>query len=325
MPDTPAPADDITLPAPLEIDWPELNSHALGCGVEDRGLRDRYAAAEYGWQDGVDRAAECVPEDIYTSDMVRQIVADDRASTSRAAVVAPVVQVDDDYADLRMALANDPQRWHCDANMTPFYNDADGYSRGGDYAGTYCVFGDAIVIEGEDGDEEHHDGVVLIEMCGKNDAMYIEACAPDTIRALLAEVDLRRASTSTAAVDVGAAQAETAQAAPTDDTTSREQYRRMFIAACEALGLVNEALGLDPDDGGAEPILAAIRDLKAAQAAPVVPAGYALIRSENGFSLRSPGGEQWLFQPSIGTGTSSHFVYEFLAAIAGTPGATHGN
>lgn len=42
------------------------------------------------------------------------------------------------------------------------------------------------------------------------------------------------------------------------DPTSRAQYRRMFNAACEALGAINEALGLDPDDGGAEPILAAI-------------------------------------------------------------------
>ncbi|WKB52288.1 hypothetical protein [Eleftheria terrae] len=47
------------------------------------------------------------------------------------------------------------------------------------------------------------------------------------------------------------------------DTTTKAQYRRMFLAACDALGLVNEALGLDPDDGGAEPILDAIAELKA--------------------------------------------------------------
>ncbi|WP_310614061.1 hypothetical protein [Limnohabitans sp.] len=43
------------------------------------------------------------------------------------------------------------------------------------------------------------------------------------------------------------------------------QYKRMFGAACDALGAINEALGLDPDDGGAEPILSAIEELKAAQ------------------------------------------------------------
>lgn len=59
------------LPEPLEIVWPSLHSQALGCGVEDRGIRDRYEAAEYGWQDGVDRAAECVPEQIFDADQMQ--------------------------------------------------------------------------------------------------------------------------------------------------------------------------------------------------------------------------------------------------------------
>lgn len=41
-----------------------------------------------------------------------------------------------------------------------------------------------------------------------------------------------------------------------------ESFRRMLIDACSDLGLINEALGLDPDDGGAEPILEAIAKLK---------------------------------------------------------------
>jgi hypothetical protein len=65
--------------------------------------------------------------------------------------------------------------------------------------------------------------------------------------------------------------AETAQVDHVDsDTTTREAYRRMFIAACEDLGLINEALDLDPNDGGAAPILAAIKKLKAAP--PAAPA-----------------------------------------------------
>lgn len=59
------------LPEPLEIDWPTLNSNALGCGVEDRNLHNRYECAEYGWQDGVDRAIERVPEAIYDADQMR--------------------------------------------------------------------------------------------------------------------------------------------------------------------------------------------------------------------------------------------------------------
>jgi len=59
------------LPEPLEIDWPELHSQALGCGVEDRDLHNRYECAEYGWQDGVDKCAERVPEQIFDADQMR--------------------------------------------------------------------------------------------------------------------------------------------------------------------------------------------------------------------------------------------------------------
>jgi len=61
------------LPHPLEIDWPQLHSEALGCGVEDRGIRDRYEAAEYGWQVGMEAAAERVPELIYDEETVLAI------------------------------------------------------------------------------------------------------------------------------------------------------------------------------------------------------------------------------------------------------------
>lgn len=60
------------LPASYEINWPELHSHALGCGVEDRGINTRYEAAEYGWETGVDRAVECVPEEIFTAEQMRE-------------------------------------------------------------------------------------------------------------------------------------------------------------------------------------------------------------------------------------------------------------
>lgn len=45
-------------------------------------------------------------------------------------------------------------------------------------------------------------------------------------------------------------------------TAELESMKRMFVAACTDLGLINEALGLDPNDGGAAPILAAISALK---------------------------------------------------------------
>lgn len=47
------------------------------------------------------------------------------------------------------------------------------------------------------------------------------------------------------------------------------QYKRMFEAACSALAAIGDALGVDPEEGGAEPILAAIADLKASDSRPV--------------------------------------------------------
>ncbi|AOJ07623.1 hypothetical protein [Burkholderia mayonis] len=61
-----------------------------------------------------------------------------------------------------------------------------------------------------------------------------------------------RAILATSANETGAA----------SDQTELASMMRMFLAACTDLGLINEALGLDPDDGGAEPILEAIAELK---------------------------------------------------------------
>ncbi|SDH11043.1 hypothetical protein SAMN05216466_107136 [Paraburkholderia phenazinium] len=72
------------LPEPLEIDWPELHSQGLGCGVEDRNITNRYEAAEYGWQHGVDQAIERVPEDIFTTDQMREYARTALESVSNA-------------------------------------------------------------------------------------------------------------------------------------------------------------------------------------------------------------------------------------------------
>lgn len=46
-----------------EVDWPELTNtmrQGLGCGVEDRGIHDRYEAAEYGYEDALERCADFI-------------------------------------------------------------------------------------------------------------------------------------------------------------------------------------------------------------------------------------------------------------------------
>ncbi|MFS8930982.1 hypothetical protein [Cupriavidus taiwanensis] len=55
--------------------------------------------------------------------------------------------------------------------------------------------------------------------------------------------------------------AASAQQDSDEDPTTKAQYRRMFVAACSELGLINEKLRLDPNDGGAAPILTAIDEL----------------------------------------------------------------
>ncbi|WP_374005546.1 hypothetical protein [Delftia lacustris] len=64
--------------------------------------------------------------------------------------------------------------------------------------------------------------------------------------------------------------AQIEQPAPLAGTTI-EQYARMFGAACEALGQVSDCLGINSDiDPGAEPIIAAIEQLRAGKTHPVL-------------------------------------------------------
>jgi len=56
---------------------------------------------------------------------------------------------------------------------------------------------------------------------------------------------------------------EQAQALIEEIKSENELNNRLFVAACADLGLINERLGLDPDDGGADPILDAISALEA--------------------------------------------------------------
>lgn len=48
----------------------DLSYHhsGMGCGIEDRGITDRYAACEHGWDRAMERVAECIPEEIETTE-----------------------------------------------------------------------------------------------------------------------------------------------------------------------------------------------------------------------------------------------------------------
>lgn len=46
------------------------NGHAMGCGLEDRDITDRYEAMAYGWERAMERAAEAIPDDLYPASAV---------------------------------------------------------------------------------------------------------------------------------------------------------------------------------------------------------------------------------------------------------------
>lgn len=44
----------------VEFDYPEYHEQGMGCGLEDRGITDRYEACRYGFQEAVDQCAAIV-------------------------------------------------------------------------------------------------------------------------------------------------------------------------------------------------------------------------------------------------------------------------
>ncbi|HEF4754632.1 TPA: hypothetical protein SAP12_002807 [Burkholderia multivorans] len=98
--------------------------------------------------------------------------------------------------------------------------------------------------------------------------LILEKAAPSPADERAAFESLKGAWQSMPPFDVFCAGWQAARAASANETGAEvaaelESMTRMFHAACYDLGLINEALGLDPDDGGAEPILDAIAELRA--------------------------------------------------------------
>ncbi|NSL93880.1 hypothetical protein [Acetobacter syzygii] len=54
---------------------PEYHDQGMGCGLEDRGIHDRYEAMAYGWEQAMERACSEFPETVLLSDHQAQIEA----------------------------------------------------------------------------------------------------------------------------------------------------------------------------------------------------------------------------------------------------------
>jgi hypothetical protein len=42
---------------PFEVEWPDYHTEAMGCGLEDRNITDRYEAMQYGWDQALELVA----------------------------------------------------------------------------------------------------------------------------------------------------------------------------------------------------------------------------------------------------------------------------
>jgi len=51
---------------PFEIEWPDYHWQAMGAGLEDMGITDRYDAMKYGWEQALEHVAESLPKKLYT-------------------------------------------------------------------------------------------------------------------------------------------------------------------------------------------------------------------------------------------------------------------
>lgn len=61
------------------------NSEAMGCGLEDRDITDRYEAMAYGWDRAMERAAEAIPDDLYPAHTVAALKSRADALAARVA------------------------------------------------------------------------------------------------------------------------------------------------------------------------------------------------------------------------------------------------
>ncbi|HHT4680382.1 hypothetical protein [Klebsiella michiganensis] len=80
---------------------PQYHDEGMGCGLEDRGITDRYDACRYGWDEAMERIyGEVIPcADELDFSATDRIVAGIKADGAEACVMALMTSDDDDFAD----------------------------------------------------------------------------------------------------------------------------------------------------------------------------------------------------------------------------------
>lgn len=70
---TPIPPCEDVETVDLSEYMPEYHDQGMGCGLEDRGITDRYEAMGYGWDQALERVCSELPEMVRRTDMEAQV------------------------------------------------------------------------------------------------------------------------------------------------------------------------------------------------------------------------------------------------------------
>jgi hypothetical protein len=100
-----APAEQAEQAEPQKFDdYPEFHQQAMGCGLEDRGITDRYEAMRYGWDEAVESVAERI--NLFLSDFAAPVA-------PLPEQTGPSVEDDPEFDDLigKLAKANTSSEW----------------------------------------------------------------------------------------------------------------------------------------------------------------------------------------------------------------------
>lgn len=87
-------------------DYPNFNSEAMGCGLEDRGITDRYDAMRYGWDEAMERVGERIDSFVSDLERVAAPVAPAEPSNTIWTAITRLERQDSTFTE-RMAAADD--------------------------------------------------------------------------------------------------------------------------------------------------------------------------------------------------------------------------
>lgn len=71
---------------PVQLDEPDYHWEAMGCGLEDRNITDRYEAMKHGWDCAMDRMFEQISEPLYARPVPAEM-SPDFTDTARSALL----------------------------------------------------------------------------------------------------------------------------------------------------------------------------------------------------------------------------------------------